>query len=565
MTGLDPKKLNRAFVQPGTLVLSEVMESVARDNKISTTRRRDIQSGLRRVAKALGLPPEEVPADVMWLRKRLENFLPASMGLSAKSWSNALSDARAGMVLVGVASQKINRRADLSSAWAKLWQTVLDSGDPTIPKALPRFIYFLNHFGIEPSSVQFEHALAFQDALILNEMSRDPEHAFRTTVKSWNLAVSRFPEWPRQIFDLPSRAKVIKRAPEAFPETFVADLDCYLLTLKEPDFFDEHAVMAPLRPATIEQYRAILMRFASILLLVGVPTAEIKDLRALVNTSNAEKGLRWMMDQKGNQNTIGVADTANQLRNLARRYVKVSEADQKRLDQMNNRLTVKQHGGMTPKNRDRLRPLEDPATLRRLLTLPDLLFKRGIAGGAKLQSRLEQEDAVAIAILLYCPIRRKNLFSIHLDHNLQRMSDGRVFLVFERDEVKNERRIEFELPNHVVEMIDQHLKTRAPQLCPAGTPWLFSRRDGTAAANANYYCTKVKKRIEREIGLTINIHLFRHIAAKIFLDANPGQYEVVKRLLGHSALSQTLNAYAGFEAGTSTRLFAATVDAMRLT
>ena len=131
--------------------------------------------------------------------------------------------------------------------------------------------------------------------------------------------------------------------------------------------------------------------------------------------------------------------------------------------------------------------------------------------------------------------------------------------------MKNERRIEFELPNHVVEMIDQHLKTRAPQLCPAGTPWLFSRRDGTAAANANYYCTKVKKRIEREIGLTINIHLFRHIAAKIFLDANPGQYEVVKRLLGHSALSQTLNAYAGFEAGTSTRLFAATVDAMRLT
>ncbi len=65
--------------------------------------------------------------------------------------------------------------------------------------------------------------------------------------------------------------------------------------------------------------------------------------------------------------------------------------------------------------------------------------------------------------------------------------------------------------------------------------------------------------------LTINMHLFRHIAAKIWLDANPGQYEVLKRLLGHSRLSQTLNLYAGFEAGTSTRLFAAVVDAARRT
>jgi integrase len=563
MIQIDPSKLATAFVQPGTPMFSDVMEAVASSTDLSAVRKRDILSGLRRVAKALGRSPEDVPADVGWLQKRLEGVLPASIGLTAKSWSNALSDARAGLVSCGIVARKINRKADLSGAWKDLWQIVLDSGDRTLPKALPRFIYFLNRFGIEPDDVRIEHVQQFREALIQNEMSRDPERMVRTAVNAWNLAVVRFPQWPRQRFDLPSRAKVIKRKPDAFPDTFQADVERYLSTLSNPDLFSEDALSAPLKPATIDQYRGMLMRFASILLLAGIPAEDIRDLAALVKISNAEAGLRWMIARQDNKKTVGVADTANLLRNMARRYVKVGEEDQRRLDQLNVRLAVKQDGGMTPKNRDRLRPLEDPSTLRRLLTLPDRLLERGIKGGDNRKSASEREDAIAIAILLYCPIRRKNLFGIHLERNLRRMGDGRVFLVFEADEVKNSRRIEFELPGHVVAMIDTHLETRVPHCCPAATPWLFARRDGTGAANANYFCTKVKTRIAREIGLTINMHLFRHIAATVFLEANPGQYEVVKRLLGHSSLSQTLNVYAGFEAGSATRLFAATVDEAR--
>lgn len=319
----------------------------------------------------------------------------------------------------------------------------------------------------------------------------------------------------------------------------------------------------PLRPASVEQYRGMLLRFASILVLTGLPADQITDLSVLVNLRNAQAGLHWMRQRANSKNTVGLSATVNLLRNLARRHVKVSDADQKRLDNWNDRFAVKKCSGMTVKNRDRLRPLQDPTTLRRLLVLPEQLFDRAFQNGSSKQSALAQEDALAIAILLYCPIRRKNLFSIHLEQNLRRPGDGRVFLVFEEEEVKNDRRIEFELPGHVAAMIDRHLQTRSPYLCPAGTPWLFSRRDGSGPADANYFCTKVKQRIQKEIGLTINMHLFRHIAAQIWLNAHPGQYEVVKRLLGHSALSQTLNVYAGFEAGTSAKLFAEVIEAER--
>ena len=149
---------------------------------------------------------------------------------------------------------------------------------------------------------------------------------------------------------------------------------------------------------------------------------------------------------------------------------------------------------------------------------------------------------------------------IHLEQNLQRPGDGRVFLVFEADEVKNSQRIEFELPESVVGMIDQHLACRTPLLCPPGTPWLFPRRDGIGHVHLDLLSARVRQWIFNEAGLKVNVHLFRHIAAMMWLNSHPGQYEVLRRLLGHKELSQTMNAYTGFEAGTATRLFAEVIE-----
>ena len=143
------------------------------------------------------------------------------------------------------------------------------------------------------------------------------------------------------------------------------------------------------------------------------------------------------------------------------------------------------------------------------------------------------------------------------------MGDGRVFLVFHEASVKNSRAIEFELPPNVVSMIAAHVATRTPYACPAGTLWLFPRRDGSDHICLDHFATRIKTRISKELGLAVNMHLFRHIAAKLLLEARPGQYEVVRRLLTLSGLSHTLNYYAGFEAGSATRLLAEVLDKAR--
>jgi integrase len=47
--------------------------------------------------------------------------------------------------------------------------------------------------------------------------------------------------------------------------------------------------------------------------------------------------------------------------------------------------------------------------------------------------------------------------------------------------------------------------------------------------------------------LKLTPHQFRHLAAKIVLDANAGAYELVRQLLGHKNLKTTTNFYAGID------------------
>ena len=563
MTKIAPKKLETAFVPAGVPTFADLMKQVSAIADLSASRRRDIISGLRRVAKALGRTPEDVPADPRWLQPRINAVAPAAIGLSDKSWSNAVSDARAGLVQCNIVLGRPNRASDLSPAWQRLWAILLLSRDPTLSPALCRFVHFLDRHGVMPQDAANEHAEAYLDALTLNAISQSPVVSYRAAVNGWNLAVRRLPEWPRQTLPLPSCSNRIKFALDCFPQSFRDDLDRYRDSLSHPDPLDEDAIVAPLRPASIAQYQREILRFASVLVHAGIPFEEIVSLEVLVQPAHMEAGLRWLLAKNNNRTAPGISEMAGLLRGVAKQYVRVNEASQKEIDRFAARLAVQPQKGMTSQNRERLRQLEDKTTLRRLLLLPEHLFERAAKMGNTYTAALMREDAVAIAILLYCPIRRQNLATIQRDKNLQHPGDGRVFLVFEPDEVKNSKRIEFELPAQVVDMINRHLTTRAPHLCPSVTPWLFPRRDGQAPISLSQLSDKVKQRIRKETGLTINMHLFRHLAAMLWLEAHPGSYEVARRLLGHSTTSQTINAYAGFEAGTATRLFADVVATAR--
>lgn len=560
MNQLTANPFDFAFVPTGTPMFSDLIEQITADEGLSETRRRDLISGLNRVAKALNRAPQDVPAYGRWLQPRMEKLNPVAFGLTVKSWQNAVSDARSAMAQCGLVERRFSRPYELTPEWNMIWGNVLAMGNTSMRHALSRFVYFLSRSGTSPNAVQDEHAHAYLEAVASNEISKSPLVAYRAAVNGWNLAAERVAGWPRTRLTLPRNKKVFRLEPGELPASFHADLEVILDRLANPDPLAEDGPTRARRPATVKQYRTQIVRFASELVHSGFAADDITDVAVLLDPATAERGLRQMLVRNGNKTNKLIGETAALLRNFAR-LTSQSDKVQDKLKKLASKVALPPQRGMTPKNRDRLRVLQDEQMMRRLLLLPERLFANPPRGKANTFTKaLAREDAVAIGILLYCPIRVKNLANIHLEQHLQRPGDGRVFLVLTEDETKTERPLEFELPLDLVRMIDAHLKTRCPEMCPKGTPWLFPRRDGQAPMNEAQLSGRIRKRIRETLGAEMNAHLFRHFAVMLLLDAQPGSYEVARRLLGHSEVSHTINMYSGLEMKTAIKRFAELVS-----
>lgn len=266
------------------------------------------------------------------------------------------------------------------------------------------------------------------------------------------------------------------------------------------------------------------------------------------------RGWNGLIERNEGTSSAGLSGTCEMIVALARHHADIKPQDLAVIEGYAAKLHVEPCRGMTEKNRDRLHQFESGKAVVKLFGLADRYFGEGCDDGSVTAARY-RELTLAIHILLHCPIRAKNLASIDLDRHIVRMGDGRVFLKFPPQEVKNRQLIEFELPAELVAMIDTHLATRQARLCPLGPRWLFARTDGSGPTDPAQLARRISKLVDRDLGLVVNVHLFRHIAAMLWLRAHPGQYEVARRLLGHSAVSSTIAAYADFNQTVSVQLY----------
>jgi integrase len=87
-------------------------------------------------------------------------------------------------------------------------------------------------------------------------------------------------------------------------------------------------------------------------------------------------------------------------------------------------------------------------------------------------------------------------------------------------------------------------------------PNLFPGGKGNGRCKlASTLSDQITKRIEKELGLRITAHQFRHAAAAIILKNQPGNYELVRRILGHRTIKTTANFYIGLETMESSQQF----------
>jgi integrase len=419
---------------------------------------------------------------------------------------------------------------------------------------------FLSARGRRPADVSRADLDAYRDAIMSDRLRKDPEKSWDRLVWVWSWCLRNVSGWPAIVVERPTKRVTYLLPWSVFPPSFKDDVDRFLLRLSGQDL-SEDGPPRPARPATLEKRSYQLRVAASALVHRGHDAHAVRSIADLLSLERYQDILRFFLDRDSGRSPHQAAEMAAFLKDTAKHWVKVDEATLERMKRIASRLAIPRRG-MTPKNRERLRPFDDPESVAAFLALPQRLRAEVRTGKRNPRSEaMLSQMAAAIALLQAAPIRLKNLTALDVNKNL--IARGKsLYLVIAESEVKNSEPIDFELPAETRDILAWYVREHRPLLISEPTDALFPGPNG-GAKSSNTLAKQIPQTVFRYTGLRINVHLFRHAAGKLFLDARPGQYEVMRRVLGHRSIATTTGLYAGAETRSAGSHFAAVIAERR--
>jgi len=529
---------------------------------LPSRQRADLVSAVRTTARLLNTPAEHIPADPRGLAVRLAKLTPQTAGVSPGRLANVRSLLRQALsihkpVLPG------RLIAPLSPEWAALYAKLPSRAHQV---RLSRLLRWLSSEGLGPQVVTQAELQRFEVTLHENALMTKSADAWRDTVWAWNSARKTILGWPIVEACAPIRQVTYTLPWESFPPSLKADADRYLDRLEGKDPL-EPLPFRPVRSSTRATRERQIRSFASALTHQGVLARDIQSLSDLVRIENLKAGLRFFLERRADRkSSTMIAQLAGFLKAIAKHWAKLPPQALKEIDALVCRAAIREHG-LTPKNRSRLLVFDDAQHVHALLNLPQTLLR--IARSSRYsewRSAILAQTAVAVELLLMRPIRIDNLRTLDLDQNFVQPSrrSGAVHIVIPADQVKNSVAVEHRLPAESVSLLREYLDKYRPALCGPQNRKLFPAERGSQGCKSiGAFRTQIVRAALRYAGLQINPHLFRHIAAKLHLDRNPGEYGVISELLGHKSLATTKRCYTGLETDAAVRHFDKTILNLR--
>ena len=160
------------------------------------------------------------------------------------------------------------------------------------------------------------------------------------------------------------------------------------------------------------------------------------------------------------------------------------------------------------------------------------------------------------------PVRVKNLASVDIEGHIDRVTNDVGFLIFPADEVKNKQDLQFPLSPSTLKLLDLYLGVYPPLLLKQKSSKLLISWSGRHKTPAEL-SAQIPKFLKERLGIHLNAHAFRHLAAFLFLRQHPGEYETVRQLLGHTSLQTTVAFYTGLEHAEAFKRYDAMLDDYR--
>jgi integrase len=533
---------------------ADAIAIIAASDELPKQTQRHWTTSLRQIAKALDKPLEVIPARLGAVRADLAHLHHAPAGLTLKTLRNHKSNVKSALLWLAREKGIPAHGAPLTPAWEGLRAQIKGR---FVRWRLSSFMRFCSASGIAPAEVDELVVERFKSYRAQSGTPTD-DASGRRLVRAWNSNVGK-KGWPARRLTEPAVKALTELPWSQFPEGFRRDVDQYLQGLTLVRKSRSGRRIRPLKPSTVRQRRMELAAAARMAVKTGVAIGDLNSLSALLSPDVAVRILDAYWAKNGETPKAFTIDLACRFVAIARETKCIDEAACERLDQMRRDLEDHRRGGFTDKNTALIRQVLTPGVWSRVVKLPQDLMStaRSQLLSAPHRAAVTAQIAVAIAILTVAPVRLANLVAIRLGINLIKPGgpDSNYWVTFPDYDVKNRVPLQYPLEQYLTRMIDEYVHDFRPILLRGrNDDWLFPGQHGGSKAST-LFSGQITNRIYQATGLRITVHQFRHAAGAIFLKRRPGEYEIVRQLLGHRNVQTTIKAYIGLENIRASEIF----------
>jgi len=412
----------------------------------------------------------------------------------------------------------------------------------------------------------------------------------------------RFSAFPQSFQDdVDGYIRFIKMAPEPRPEREAPDprlgefghIRDFVPETEQPPLADivfKKRKRRPAKPNTVKTRAWAILQTANALIRYG--EMKLEDIRSLRDITSLRALKISLSDYRSRQEAAGRFDEtpasrfhlANYLIQIAR-FAGWHAAHIAEMEKLRDKPEIRTASvdAMSANRRDLLDQFDEPWAVQAWFDRPGQLFERAETlrrktGEITPSMIADVETAIICETVRILPGRRANLGLLEYKGDersliLARHAGEKSWLLWRPDKVKNKRRLRAAVSREAERMIRvylEHYRPRYIELQP-GTPdsiFLFPGRVHDGDGDGHRDLGKIGKNFTTrmaEAGLTMTLHLCRHLIAQLVLDADPGQLQLVADLLGDKV--ETAEAfYITGRSETASRklreLFAERVDMM---
>ncbi len=349
---------------------------------------------LRQVAKAIGKPPETIPARWTSARIAIDRLHHAEVEANPKTLANHKSNARAALSWFAGVNALPSRGIPFTADWEALRSKLSDKRSRAV---LSSFMRFCSAHRVLPAMVSeavvddYMRYRAEMTALAVGAAAR------RCIARVWNGCIGKVEGWPTQKLEEPAIKAAEGPSWDRFPEGLRADLERYLAGLARVRRNTNGRRMRPCKPSTIRTRGAEIVAAARTAVREGVLMSSLTSLAALLHPAVAEKVIDAYWRTQGEPTTYTI-DLCWKFVSVARQVGGVEEVASQRLCDIHEELETHRHDGLTPKNKTLIRQVISGDVWRRVLGLPAVLLGEAhdLRAVAPIKAAVKAQVAVAI-------------------------------------------------------------------------------------------------------------------------------------------------------------------------